>query len=223
MNKAHVYFPPDEGQSWLVEPEPGHAAPNLRVTLLATRVHAHARCVQSTVAVAPVPHAGDGAAREHEPAVFQHMLYGAWPDHGVPAPEERAGLLAFVRLVDAVNRDVGTQAGVDPTTLDPDPPMMVGCSAGIGRTGAFIALSSLMRANGLLPARVPDAEEDEPAPPLPPSPLGPLSPELEADPIAREIDSLREQRPGMVQREEQILLVYEALAMAFAQKDAVDQ
>jgi protein-tyrosine phosphatase len=33
--------------------------------------------------------------------------------------------------------------------------------------------------------------------------------------VAQEVDSLREQRPGMVQREEQILLIYELLQKAF--------
>ncbi len=88
-----------------------------------------------------------------------------------------------------------------------DPPIVAGCSAGVGRTGAFIALSSLLRSHKVLsPAK-------EPSPPqvLPPSPIGPLPKSVENDAVVKEIDSLREQRPGMVQRDEQVRLIYEML------------
>jgi protein tyrosine phosphatase len=152
-----------------------------------------------------------------EPIIFQHLLYGAWPDHGVPSIEDRASILEFARLVDRINRD--TSLSSSPHRLDPDPPIMVGCSAGIGRTGSFIALCSLLRKHGFLPPPTPgsSAVVDEPHPALVPSPLGELPKELADDPIAVEIDALREQRPGMVQREDQIVLIYEVLALAFAQ------
>ena len=52
-------------------------------------------------------------------------------------------------------------------------------------------------------------------PPLPLSPLGPLPEELQGDMVAQEIDSLREQRPGMVQRDDQVVMIYETLIAAF--------
>jgi protein tyrosine phosphatase len=48
------------------------------------------------------------------------------------------------------------------------------------------------------------------------SPLGSLPDDLKDDLVLQEIDSLREQRPGMVQRTEQTLLIYEVLSDAFA-------
>jgi protein-tyrosine phosphatase len=144
------------------------------------------------------------------------MLYDAWPDHGVPERKDYATLLNFLRLVDLTNKDISSQPHSG--DLDPDPPIIVGCSAGVGRTGSFVALSSLLRVHDLIFAPCTPAVRlvHSPAQPLlPPSPLGPLPDILRQDLIAHEIDSLREQRPGMVQRKEQILLIYEALTLAF--------
>ncbi|GBE77244.1 predicted protein [Sparassis crispa] len=211
MLKAHVYFPPLEGQSWVMSPEPGCAATSIKVTLLKITSIDEAHCVQSTVSVQPV------LPQDVEPVVFQHMLYGSWPDHGVPNEEDRIGLLRFTRLVDQTNRDLSWEPESLRNELDPDPPIMVNCSAGIGRTGAFIAVSSLLRAQGLLsPVTSLSSGEMSTPPPLPPSPLGPLPEELHEDLVAQEIDSLREQRPGMVQKDEQILFVYEMLTEAFS-------
>ncbi|VDO41185.1 unnamed protein product, partial [Brugia timori] len=61
----------------------------------------------------------------------KHLHYMAWPDFGVP--EYAAGLVRFVRLFRA--------------RLPPSPsnkPTVVHCSAGVGRSGTFIALDRLM-------------------------------------------------------------------------------
>lgn len=188
--KADEYFPASagEGHSFAIEAEEGADLGPLTVTLLKTEKIAEAHCVKSTVQIS-------SAQGGVEPVVFTHMLYAAWPDHGVPEPEDRASLLAFLQLVDKTN--------------DPSSPIMVNCSAGIGRTGSFIALSSLLRSHNLFAS-----SSDTPSP-LPPSPLGPLPSAFDSDLVAREVDALREQRPGMVQRDEQIHLIYEVLAAAF--------
>ncbi|KAH7927262.1 phosphatases II [Leucogyrophana mollusca] len=204
--KAHAYFPSVPGQSIVTQPEPGCFAPPLKVTLLESRTIGASRCLQSKVSVVPT---SSPNGQHLEPVVFTHMLYGAWPDHGVPQPEDEASLLSFLRLVDCVNKDTSTDR-------DPDPPIMVNCSAGVGRTGSFIALSSLLRAYHLISnSTTPLLTTPTPPSPLPPSPLGSLPNDLRDDLIAQEIDALREQRPGMVQREEQIRLIYSILIQAF--------
>ncbi len=229
--KAHAYFPDEVGKSLIIKhPEPGLSTPALKVTLLQSQNHPDAQCVQSTVAITPIENTrppsihedGDLAVEEqtgkNKRVIFQHLLYTAWPDHGVPEDGDRASLLAFLKLADHVNRDVSlsTYPPVSPPTnqkeYDPDPPIAVGCSAGIGRTGSFVALSSLLRHSGfLLPTANPT-----PASVIPPSPLGPLPEALVGDLIVEEIDSLREQRPRMVERPVQALLVYELLVDTFS-------
>jgi protein tyrosine phosphatase len=214
--KAHPYFPNHIGESTVIyHPSQGKTElPPLRVTLVKNEVVESAQCVISTVSVTPIV---DGVSREGEAVIFRHLLYGAWPDHGIPEPDDRAGLLNFIRLVDRTNKDVRGLEG----TADAEPPIMVHCSAGIGRSGAFIALCSLLRSNGLLypPSSQPVERVSPRPPPLPQSPLGPLPELISWDEIAQEIDSLREQRPGMVERPEQALLVYEVLLAALMTKE----
>lgn len=188
--KADDYFPANEGDdhSFEIGAEEGVELGPLTVTLLKTVTIEDIRCVMSTVQISSTQ---DGV----EPVVFTHMLFSAWPDHGVPEPEDQASLLAFLRLVDKIN--------------EPSSPIMVNCSAGIGRTGSFIALSSLLRSHNLF------ASSARTVSPLPISPLGRLPLALESDLVSQEVDSLREQRPGMVQRDEQIYLIYQILTVAF--------
>jgi hypothetical protein len=237
-------------QSVIIPPEDRLLAP-LKATLLASESVPDARCVKSTVSVSALRQADKGLPRsgtddpddyaddkdiygqessddsESRSIIFTHFLYTAWPDHGVPTPEDRASLLRFARLVDAANRSGSKQSqqNQDPNA---DPPIVVGCSAGIGRTGSFIAINSLLRAYSLLsiptspnpssiePPQLAAAQgRNSPSSDMPPSPLGPLKGEIAEDSVAREVDALRDQRPGMVQRPEQLVLIYEMLMTAF--------
>ncbi|XP_071820096.1 receptor-type tyrosine-protein phosphatase H-like isoform X3 [Apostichopus japonicus] len=58
-----------------------------------------------------------------------HFNFTAWPDHGVP--ESADHLIKFVQAVRRVKKTDGK-------------PIVVHCSAGVGRTGTFIALDTLM-------------------------------------------------------------------------------
>ncbi|KAJ6575482.1 protein-tyrosine phosphatase-like protein [Mycena capillaripes] len=195
--KAHSYFPTDVGQSVVHTPEAGYSGPALRATLVDSVDITDACCVKSTVSIS--------AEGDPNPVTFQHLLYTAWPDQGVPETEKLESLMAFIRLVDKTNRQTCD------TSDDRDPPIIVGCSAGIGRTGTFIAISSLLRAHGFLP------KADSPAVLSLSSPLGPMAAVFDDDLVGQEVDSLREQRPGMVQQISQLELIYTLLSSAFAQ------
>ncbi|GLB43604.1 putative protein tyrosine phosphatase, catalytic domain [Lyophyllum shimeji] len=229
--KADAYFPGKIGQSIVILPEDEDGTPALQVTLLGRQMIEEAHCIRSSISLVPVipkPKICMGAETSdsedvnenvdeysvvdgREPVTFQHMFYTSWPDHGVPRAEDRASLLAFLKLVDTTNRDTSLVSSPHDPQPDPDPPIIVGCSAGIGRTGSFIALSSLLRHYGFLPPPCNPC----PSSAIPPSPLGSLPQALQEDLVVQEVDSLREQRPGMVQRNEQIRLIYEILVSAF--------
>ncbi|KAK5896357.1 hypothetical protein CgunFtcFv8_009967 [Champsocephalus gunnari] len=61
-----------------------------------------------------------------------HLNYTSWPDHGVPTVNAIESILQFVSIV-------RQQAGRSKT------PVTVHCSAGVGRTGTFMALDRLMQ------------------------------------------------------------------------------
>ncbi|XP_048215432.1 receptor-type tyrosine-protein phosphatase beta isoform X1 [Perognathus longimembris pacificus] len=64
--------------------------------------------------------------------LIRHFHYTVWPDHGVP--ETTQSLIQFVRTVrDYINRTPGPG------------PTVVHCSAGVGRTGTFIALDRILQ------------------------------------------------------------------------------
>lgn len=66
------------------------------------------------------------------PRLLRHFHYTVWPDHGVP--ESTQSLIQFVRTVrDYADRSPSTGATV------------VHCSAGVGRTGTFIALDRVLQ------------------------------------------------------------------------------
>ncbi|XP_042258980.1 receptor-type tyrosine-protein phosphatase O isoform X1 [Thunnus maccoyii] len=61
-----------------------------------------------------------------------HLNYTSWPDHGVPTVNAIESILQFVHIVRQQAK----------RTKDP---IIVHCSAGVGRTGTFIALDRLMQ------------------------------------------------------------------------------
>ncbi|XP_075919081.1 receptor-type tyrosine-protein phosphatase S-like isoform X2 [Petromyzon marinus] len=109
---------------------------------------------------------GSGERRE-----VRQFQFTAWPDHGVP--EYPTPFLAFLRRVKACNPpDAG--------------PMVVHCSAGVGRTGCFVALDAALER---------------------------LRSERTADAYGL-VTCLRSQRNYTVQTEEQYAFVHEALLEA---------
>ncbi|XP_041072052.1 receptor-type tyrosine-protein phosphatase beta isoform X2 [Carcharodon carcharias] len=64
--------------------------------------------------------------------IVRHFHYTVWPDHGVP--ETAQSLIQFVRTVrDYINRTPNSG------------PTVIHCSAGVGRTGTFIALDRILQ------------------------------------------------------------------------------
>ncbi|XP_074876241.1 receptor-type tyrosine-protein phosphatase U-like isoform X1 [Buteo buteo] len=103
------------------------------------------------------------------PRVVEQFHYLLWPDHGVP--RNPAQLLALV--------DVMNKRGLEV----PTGPVLVHCSAGIGRTGTFIALDFLLK-------------------------MGKAEGKVD---VFHCVQRLREQRVSMVQTKEQYTFLYEVL------------
>ncbi|KFO18256.1 Tyrosine-protein phosphatase non-receptor type 21 [Fukomys damarensis] len=66
-----------------------------------------------------------------------HLQYTDWPEHG--CPEDLKGFLSYLEEIQSVRRH--TNSTSEPKSLNP--PLLVHCSAGVGRTGVVI-LSEIM-------------------------------------------------------------------------------
>lgn len=147
-----------------------------------------------------------------ESKVIYHYLFNGWPDFGKPEAEDRAALLELIKVSKKV-------AG--------DSPRIVHCSAGVGRTGTWIALDFLLHEldSGRLLKAPSDYITAKPTPKSngtwgrsgPPKPTTPDFKE-EADLIWETVNTLREQRMMMVMNELQYSFLYEVLKDAFIEK-----
>ncbi|OBT74191.1 hypothetical protein VF21_07031 [Pseudogymnoascus sp. 05NY08] len=133
---------------------------------------------------------------EEEEKVIWHLLYTQWPDFGIPAENETASLLNLIALTKEKN------AG-------PTNPKIVHCRAGVGRSGTFIALDHLL---GELEAGAFPGDRRG----------GGGGGQLEAfrreDPVFDAVNSLRMQRPNMVQAVPQYRFIYEVLKRVWEDK-----
>ncbi|XP_065845545.1 tyrosine-protein phosphatase non-receptor type 21-like [Oscarella lobularis] len=75
-----------------------------------------------------------------EARTIWHLQFVGWPDHGVPRDPE--SFLAFIDEIDTLRRHANN------TSEDPslDPPTVVHCSAGVGRTGVTIMMEAILKA-----------------------------------------------------------------------------
>ncbi|CAL8258116.1 unnamed protein product [Boreogadus saida] len=103
-----------------------------------------------------------------------HYQYLSWPDHGVPL--EPGGVLSFLAQVNA-KQEMFPDAG----------PMVIHCSAGIGRTGTFMVIDMILHSIDIQGV---DCDID----------------------IQKCIQMVREQRSGMVQTEAQYKFIYLAVS-----------
>ena len=70
-------------------------------------------------------------SRDTHPVVLTQLQYKGWPDHGVPASTD--DLLDVRRLMKTMRLKC----------LDPESPILVHSSTGVGRTGTFIAFDNI--------------------------------------------------------------------------------
>ena len=151
-----------------------------------------------------------------------HYLFGRWPDFGKPDDSDRRALLELVR-----------QSGIMAGNTSRNP-RFVHCSAGVGRTGTFIALDHLLQelalgklelmsstsrpasSAGLGIRGTPDASDKG-------STDGNFAaskettPEAKSDMIYETVNKLREQRMLMVTNEIQFSFIYEVLREAYVE------
>ncbi|EEY55706.1 receptor-type tyrosine-protein phosphatase, putative [Phytophthora infestans T30-4] len=122
-----------------------------------------------------------------ESRVVQHIQLTTWPDHGV-----LRDFRVVAPMLDAVNsyRDEASRR------YKVDARVVVHCSAGIGRSGTFIAIDILLKQ--LRQALMDTADSAETM--------------KQALDIPRVVYSLRSQRPGMVQTPGQYQMIYQYLA-----------
>lgn len=113
----------------------------------------------------------------NESKIVWHFLFAGWADYSKPEGEDREALLHLIEL----------SASKCPS----DNPRIVHCSAGVGRTGTFIALDHLLREldSGQL-LKVTDPQ---------------------TDPVFETVNRMREQRMMMVYNEMQLQFIYEVL------------
>jgi protein-tyrosine phosphatase len=138
---------------------------------------------------------------------IHHLLFSGWPDFLIPEGEDRAALVNLIHLSAQLNRKPSA-----PIT-DQSNPRIVHCSAGVGRSGTFIALDYLLSQmySGALEKY---AHEAGGAPTTTANGNSSAADEgeVEDDPIAETVDLLRQQRMMMVQGEQQFFFLYEVLA-----------
>ncbi|XP_037640147.1 tyrosine-protein phosphatase non-receptor type 6 isoform X3 [Sebastes umbrosus] len=99
-----------------------------------------------------------------------HYQYMSWPDHGVP--QEPGGVLSFLSQVNSKQADF-PDAG----------PMVIHCSAGIGRTGTIVVIDMILET------------------------IDTIGLDVDLD-VPKYIQMVREQRSGMVQTEAQYKFIY---------------
>ncbi|KAK4057108.1 phosphotyrosine-specific ptp2-like protein [Microbotryomycetes sp. JL221] len=75
----------------------------------------------------------------HRPRKIRHIQYRAWPDFDLPArPED---VVELVKEVDAAQKEYMAEIGWQGEV---EPPIVTHCSAGCGRTGVFILVSTIL-------------------------------------------------------------------------------
>jgi protein-tyrosine phosphatase len=207
-------------------PDAEDSSPPGSVTLLALRTDSHSRCEVRQLRL----------EIGSESKEIYHYLFGGWPDFGKPEAEDKHGLLEL-------SKQSAAQAGSSSN------PRFVHCSAGVGRTGTFIAMDYLLHEvdDGRLTE---DLQHESPEASSPDqtgskddssgngngngnvdnssgATWGKSGPAKESTPegmpedlVFDTVNRLREQRMMMVLNEIQFAFLYEVISEVFVEKDA---
>jgi protein-tyrosine phosphatase len=187
LNFANILLSGFEGKVELLSSEED---PTCRCTVRHLRLHYKSASSEQE---------GDGQWHEKE---IHHLLFVGWPDFSVPEGENRNAMLNLIKKSATLNSPPAVSASstfpldaasnITPTSTPS--PRIVHCSAGVGRSGSFIALDFLLAnlERGNLDS-VPD----------------------DVDPILDTVNAMRKQRMMMVQSEAQFLFLYDVMRLAW--------
>jgi protein-tyrosine phosphatase len=125
---------------------------------------------------------------EHSKTIW-HLFFLGWPDYGVPKDDSRDALLELIKLSRSKNESWNH-------------PRIIHCSAGVGRSGTFIALDHLLEEldNGSM--RVAKGSDD---------------------PVFDTVSTLREQRMAMVQSDLQFQIIYDLLRQEYLKTEKIQE
>ena len=135
--------------------------------------------------------------------VVHHYLFDGWPDFGQPEAKDRKALVRLMKVSQ-------TQAG--------DSPRIVHDSAGVGRTGTFIALDFLLDLLELGALSQPADRTFSDSGLIEEEGSSEVELLLREDMVFRVVNTLREQRMMMVMNEAQYGFIYEVVRDAFLEK-----
>ncbi|XP_014636431.1 PREDICTED: tyrosine-protein phosphatase non-receptor type 9 isoform X2 [Ceratotherium simum simum] len=127
---------------------------------------------------------------ERQKRQVTHFQFLSWPDYGVPS--SAASLIDFLRAVRNQQRLAVSSMGARSKGQCPEPPIVVHCSAGIGRTGTFCSLDICL------------AQLEE---------LGTLN-------VFQTVSRMRTQRAFSIQTPEQYYFCYKAI-LEFAEREGM--
>lgn len=178
MEKCFQYFPLDaEAGSYKIEPlDPAGDLPEGSVTFSEMKSHPHSKTEVRKLSLQFGEKVKD----------VWHLLFTGWPDFAVPEDQDRAALLDLLKLSAEKN---GTSSN----------PRIIHCSAGVGRTGTFVALEYLLAQ--VESGAIADTNDG-------------------TDLVYEVVNRLREQRVSMVQMDIQFQFLYDVVKEQYRRKQA---